>query len=101
MTRPTTVTDTFECEVPYEDQVYLCNVKAVSTCTYAPGHLGGPPEDCYPDESEQETTFEILDCTLEGNEIQLNEALIYELTPLLPVEWMESALWDHYMREDC
>ena len=101
MTRSTTIIRTFEVEIELNDRIYACNVKATSECTYAPGRISGPPEDCYPDESEQETTFEILDCTLDGNAIQLDAALIYELTPLLPVEWMESALWDHYMRGDC
>lgn len=98
MRRPTTVTKDFEVEVELGDSIYTCNVKATSECTYAPGRISGPPEDCYPDESEQETTFEILDCALDGDEIQLDEALIYELTPRLPVAWMETKLWGQYMR---
>jgi len=100
MTRPTTVVRDFQVEIDLDDSVYVCNVKGTSECTYAPGRTSGPPEDCCPDESEQETTFEILDCERDGERLFPGPELRAQLTPLLPVEWMEARLWDQYMREE-
>jgi len=100
MIRSTTVTDTFEVEIELNDRIYACNVKATSECTYAPGRTSGLPEDCYPDESEQETTFEILDCTRNGESLVLDFELLAKLTTLLPTDWMESRLWEQYMTGD-
>lgn len=97
-----TIVRNFELEVEAADgTTYLCNVEAHSRCYYLPGRLSGPPEDCYPAESEQETTFEILDCVLDGNELKLTPELLATLQPLLPVEWMEGQCWEAFMREDC
>ena len=96
-----TVTNTFECEMLAPDgTIYNCNVDAHAKCYYSPGRFSGPPEDCYPDESDMETSFEILDCVIDGMPVQLDPALLYELEPLLPVEWMESQLWDQFMSGD-
>lgn len=96
-----TVTHTFEVELEDDDgNIYTCNVDAHSKCYYHPGRLSGPPEDCYPAESDQETTFEILDCQLDGEPVQLDPALLYVLEPLLPVAWMETKLWEQFMRGD-
>jgi len=94
------VSATFECEVPFREQVYLCNVRAISDCTYAPAKLSGPPEDCWPDESEQETTFEILDCTDGEQAITMTTSLQESLHNALPVAWMEAQLWSQFMAGD-
>lgn len=97
-----TIVRNFELELEAADgTTYLCNVEAHSKCYYHPGRTSGPPEDCYPDESEQETTFEILDCALDGNELKLTPELLASLQSLLPIEWMEGQCWEAFMRGDC
>ena len=90
-----TVTKTFECELEAPSRaVYYCNVEAHSKCYYHPGRTSGPPEDCYPAESDQDTTVEILDCIDEaGVSLQLTPGLLALLEPLLPFDWMEDQLW--------
>lgn len=97
-----TIVRNFELELEAADgTTYLCNIEAHSRCYYLPGRLSGPPEDCYPAESEQETTFEILDCAPDGNELKLTPELLASLLSLLPVEWMEGQCWEAFMRGDC
>lgn len=100
----TTQTVTYTFEVELEDDagnIYTCNVEAHSKCYYHPGRLSGPPEDCYPAESDQETTFEIIDCQNdEGVSLQLTPDLLVLLEPLLPVDWMEEKLWEQFMSGD-
>lgn len=97
-----TIVRNFELEVEAADgTTYLCNVEAHSKCYYHPGRTSGPPEDCYPEESDQETTFEILDCALDGNELKLTPELLASLQSLLPIEWMEGQCWEAFMRGDC
>lgn len=93
-----TVTKNFELELTAEDgTTYLCEIDAHSKCYYHPGKLSGPPEDCYPAESDQETTFEIKSCELDGNELKLTPELLSLLEPLLPTDWMEDQLWTRFM----
>lgn len=96
-----TVTHTFEVELEDDDgNIYTCNVDAHSKCYYHPGRLSGPPEDCYPAESDQETTFEIIDCYRDGERLFPGPVLLTKLESLLPVAWMEEKLWEQFMSGD-
>jgi len=47
--------------VTLDDEEYDVWYEISGTCTYQPGKTWGPPEDCYPDESESEVdTVKIL-----------------------------------------
>lgn len=95
-----TVEKSFELEVTTPDgQTYICNVEATSKCYYRPGRTFGPPEDCYPDETEQETSVRIIDCTpLDSAEaIPLTTELLRGLSAGLPMDWIEAQLWEKFL----
>ncbi len=100
MKRPTTVARDFELELSVGGQTYLCDVRGTAKCLYIPGRTSGPPESCYEDESEIEAEFTILSCDDGEQQLPLTPELVEKLQAALPISWMESALWDQYMRGD-
>jgi hypothetical protein len=65
---------------------------------YSPGHLGGPPEDCYPDESECDITKlelgEVLDD--QGFVLHEDDQRLAELLEGIDRELVEDALWEAF-----
>jgi len=77
---------------------------AIGKCYYDPGKLSGPPEDCYPPESEGElTSLKLLDVRDSRSRPVVNEmvrALLTSQLKDLPIEeylledWMQGGAYD-------
>jgi len=93
-----TVSKTFQLEVDVDMITYTVSVEAHAKCYYHPGRLSGPPEDCYPPESDQDTTVEVLDAfDSEGKEVPLTPEFLWNLEVALPFDWIETQLWKQFM----
>ena len=96
-----TVKDTFQLEVDIESGYFDVEVEAHSKCYYHPGRTSGPPEQCYPAESDQETTVEITSITdAAGEPVPKTPELLAALEAALPLEWIEETLWAQFLRGD-
>ena len=74
--------------------------------TYEPAKLDGPPEDCYPENSECDITelkiLSAFDC--EGNEIKLTKDNLKAIGDAISPRDFEEDLWDEFERQqepDC
>jgi hypothetical protein len=93
------------------DCTFLVRYKLAGKCSYTPGNYGGPPEDCYPEESDSDITeTEILHVIDEetgkvGADAALKTALSAELRKL-PLEdylfesWMQRGGDSPHARDD-
>lgn len=84
--------------VTLDDEEYDVWYEISGTCTYQPGKTWGPPEDCYPDESESEVeSVKILqvdgalatDLPLSLRQRILTELDKLDLSAFLFENWME------------
>jgi hypothetical protein len=97
-----TVTLELEQEVELEDDSYLVLFDVTADCAYQPAQLSGPPESCYPEESELDITDLRITLITNSNGEEVNrKALVEQCREALDREMIEDALWDEFMsRED-
>lgn len=95
----TTTHDMFQ-EVEHEGRTYGINFCAEGSLFSSPGKYYGPPEHCYPEESECEiTSIEIISCTDEDELPVTDPTLLDKLKTLLSEDLIDEALWQAYGAE--
>jgi hypothetical protein len=62
---------------------------------YQPARISGPPEDCYPDESELDITDVMFD--LPPDATCTEEQVIAFITQPVMEQKLEEACWEHFM----
>ena len=87
-----------EQAVDLEHDSYTVCYTVVADCYYQPAKLGGPPENCYPEESEyDEISFKIdLIISSSGEHVNLKELEVKCLANL-DAEQIEEKVWQSFM----
>ena len=88
--------------VALDDHDYEVGYCATASCIYAPAQLYGPPENCYPDESEL-NDMEILITDVHGDDgRQITEtALMWaRLAIELNDDLIKEQLWETFMTDE-
>ena len=90
-----------EYEVDLEKGTFLVEFSITADMTYQPAKVSGPPEDCYPDESEIDVTeVKILSVKdAEGKEISLTPKLIKQLGEAIDPSDFYYDLWEEWEGE--
>jgi len=92
---------TGEQEIVHAGRTYTVAYSAEGRCIYIPAILGGPPEDCHPDESECEiVSITALWATDNTGELIEHAPALDALGKLLDLADVEAALWAAYNDED-
>ena len=86
------------CKIEVGGVEYYVEGLASGTCSYESAILGGPPEDCYPEESDVD--LESIKITLarrlsDGVEIK-DLKLLTKIEKALDEDWFIERLWEEY-----
>ena len=82
-----------------EDTSYQVEYTVIGRVSYSPGKYYGPPENCYPDESECELTEIKITCvTGPAGEIALDKCNIPGIIKILDEDILEENLWEEFQK---
>jgi len=87
------VTVEFEQEVELDGNTYVVCVEAEVELSHTPGHFSGPPEDCYPDDSEANIVRATITSVSDDNDT-LTEAAYSQLYKDLAGQIAEDIILD-------
>lgn len=93
---------TFEGEqtVDLEDDSYEVVYEVTADCWYQPAKLGGPPEDCYPEEGELDIVeFKITLIINSGGEHINSQELTKQCRAELDMDQIEEKVWERFMQD--
>lgn len=86
------------CEIEFGGIEYYVEATARGACYYQAAKLGGPPEDCYPEETECDlysTKITFARRLFDG--VEITEApLIHKIELALDQEWLAEELWQAF-----
>lgn len=93
----------YEVEVEVENEWHIIYVdfSISAVLTYQPARISGPPEDCYPDESE----IDVVECKLlraydeEGKNIPLMQDLREKIDAQIDASDFYDELWEEWESE--
>ena len=86
-----------EQEVDLVDDTYVVCFTVVADCSYQPERVSGPPEDCYPSESE----CDIVRCSIDlivnsaGEPVNL-DSVTEACSEALDMEAIEDKVWEQF-----
>ena len=75
--------------------IAIVDFTVVAELSYQPAQLSGPPENCYPDESECDLESLVFTSVTdeEGNPMKITGELDKELNKKLDINFVEECLW--------
>lgn len=81
------------------DERYLVEYSVSAMCSHRPGRLSGPPEDCYPDESECEIEWIAVQAVTDSrdNPVSLDAEFETAIIAALSQEEIEEKCWEAFM----
>lgn len=91
-----------EQDVEFLEHTYTVCFTAVAECEYQPGRTSGPPEYCYPEESELDINSVVITKVLDEdeNEAVCTEEMKAELNERLNTEALEEAIWKAFLESE-
>ena len=90
-----------EQDIKIGDREYLICYTITARCYYQRAKISGPPEDCYPEESDMEIEIEVISATdAYGYVVPLSPLFLVQVTANLNTEKDEEAIWEEFFRGD-
>lgn len=88
-----------EQDVTFAERVYTVCFTVGAKCEYIPAQVGGPPEHCYPEESELDIQSVVITKVLneDEQEVACTEEQKAELNERLNTPALKEAIWEAFL----